>query len=144
VTLLYLLVNFFEYTFLTVFGYAALLLLLVCIAYSQFVVLKAQYGQGKTVENPFNPSSKSRRTRLTSSVTRSSTAGDVRERPTTVPEKDLSPKTRTSTTLPDTDLSSVSPTRMSSPRSFHPRLLEITLWLLPTPTSSPVLEPQEV
>jgi len=52
-TLVYLLVNFFEYSFLTVFGYAAATLTLACIVYANFVILRAQYGQGKTVENPF-------------------------------------------------------------------------------------------
>ncbi|PRP89192.1 reticulon 4 [Planoprotostelium fungivorum] len=53
ITLAYFLVNFWGFTFLTLFSYAALILLIACIGYVNYIVLKAQYGQDRAVENPF-------------------------------------------------------------------------------------------
>lgn len=42
-----------DYSFLTMFSYLFLTLLTICFGYSNYVVLKASWLQGKVVENPF-------------------------------------------------------------------------------------------
>jgi len=49
----YLLLEYFDYTVVTLVSYLALALALVCFSYANFVVLKAKWLQGKDVENPF-------------------------------------------------------------------------------------------
>jgi len=49
----YFLIHFYEYTVVTLVAYLGLSLALVTLAYANFVVLKAKWVQGKTVENPF-------------------------------------------------------------------------------------------
>jgi hypothetical protein len=49
----YFLIHFYDYTVVTLLAYLGLSLSLVTLAYANFVVLKAKWVQGKTVENPF-------------------------------------------------------------------------------------------
>lgn len=50
----YLLLTWRDYTVVSLLSYMGLALLLVCFAYSNFVVLKAKWIQGKQAENPFS------------------------------------------------------------------------------------------
>jgi len=49
----YFLITWGDYTIVTLLSYLVLALLAVCFAYSNFVVLRAQWLQGKKVQNPF-------------------------------------------------------------------------------------------
>jgi len=49
----YVLLEFFDYTVVTLVSYLALALALVCFSYANFVILKAKWVQGRDVENPF-------------------------------------------------------------------------------------------
>jgi len=49
----YFLSTWAEYSFLTIVSYLLLTLLSICFGYSNYVVLRASWLQGKTVENPF-------------------------------------------------------------------------------------------
>jgi len=49
----YVLLEFFDYTVVTLVSYLAFALALVCFSYANFVILKAKWVQGKEVENPF-------------------------------------------------------------------------------------------
>lgn len=49
----YFLTAFFDYSIVTLVSYLLFTLLCICIGYANYVVLKASWLQGKTVENPF-------------------------------------------------------------------------------------------
>jgi len=52
VNFFYFLLTWGEYSFLTLMSYLFLTTLLICFSYANYVVLKASWIQGKTVENP--------------------------------------------------------------------------------------------
>jgi len=49
----YFLLEFYDYTVVTLISYLALALALVCFSYTNFVILKSKWIQGKEAENPF-------------------------------------------------------------------------------------------
>jgi len=63
--LFYILLSWGEYSVVTLTSYLLLSLLLVCLGYSNYVVFKASWLQGKKVENPFKEKFKNQKFHVT-------------------------------------------------------------------------------